>query len=145
MKWENKIQKFMYGRYGIDELYNFTFVLYLFVLIIDIFFNSIYLSLIEIILIFIIFYRFLSKDISRRTKENREYLKLKKKILKPFINIKKNISDRDNVYKKCHKCKTTLKLPVPYERGIKYVKCPKCRYKNKLLILRKQKIEIIRN
>ena len=36
-KYIAKIQKFMYGRYGIDELYNFLFKLYIGLLIIDLF------------------------------------------------------------------------------------------------------------
>jgi len=141
----NKIQKFMYGRYGIDDLYKFLFRLYILIIIIDIFIDMKYLSIIELLIVFIMFYRVFSKNILKRNKENKEYLKIKNKLLRPFINIKRNISDKDNVYKKCHKCKTILKLPIPYKRGIKYTKCPKCNYRNRMFILKKQKIEIIRN
>lgn len=141
----NKINKFMYNRYGIDELYKFSFVLYLLVLIINIYFKNSYLSLLEILLVFIMIYRSLSKNVKKRRKENQRYLKIKNIVWGPFKNIKRNIFDKDYVYRKCHKCKRTLKLPIPYERGIKYTTCPKCKYKNKLLILKKQKIEIIRN
>ena len=37
MKFIDKIRKFMYGRYGPDELYIFLFKLYIFLLIIDLF------------------------------------------------------------------------------------------------------------
>lgn len=141
----NKINKFMYNRYGIDELYKFSFVLYLLVLIINIYFKNSYLSLLEILLVFIMIYRSLSKNVKKRRKENQRYLKIKNIVWGLFKNIKRNIFDKDYVYRKCHKCKRTLKLPIPYERGIKYTTCPKCKYKNKLLILKKQKIEIIRN
>lgn len=145
MKWINKLQKFMYGRYGPDELYKFFFGLYIFVIILDLFFNSQVLVYIELIIIFIMFYRVLSKNISKRSKENRQYLKIKNKIIKPFNNLKRNIKDKDNIYKKCPKCKTTLKLPIPYERGIKHTKCPKCKNRLTLFVLKKQKIEIIKN
>ena len=145
MKLLNKIQKLMYGRYGPDELYKFLFGLYIFILIINLFINNKWLSIIELLIIFIMFYRAFSKNILKRSKENKEYQKLKNNFLKPLKNIKRNITDKDNIYKKCHKCKTTLKLPIPYERGIKYTKCPKCHYRDKYLILKKQKIEIIRN
>lgn len=135
----------MYGRYGIDELSNFTFIIYIFTLIINIYAKNKYLSLIELLLLTLIMYRSLSKNIKKRIKENKIYLKAKRSIIKPFNNIKRNLFDKDYVYKKCHKCKRTLKLPIPYKRGIKYTTCPKCKHKNKLLILKKQKIEIIRN
>ena len=113
MNFINKIQKFMSGRYGLDDLSNSFFILYFIILIVNIFFNNIWLLLIELILIFIILFRHLSKNIYQRSKENRQYLKFKKKILKPFTNLKRNIKDKEHIYKKCHKCHSTLKLPIP--------------------------------
>ena len=146
MKWINKLQKFMIGRYGPDELYNFLLKLYIILFIIDLFFNSLALTIIELLIVIIMFYRFLSKNIYKRRKENNKYLRLKNKILKPFNNIKRNFKDKDYyVYKKCHKCKTTLKLPLPPKRGIQHVKCPKCKNRIKFLCLRQEKIEVIKN
>lgn len=145
MKWQNKLQNFMIGRYGIDELYSFLFGSYVFVLILNLFINSKYLVLLELLIIFIMFYRFFSKKIYQRNKENQKFLKLKNKILKPFKNLKRNITDKDYIYKKCKSCKKTLRLPLPYKRGIKHTKCPNCKKKITLLTLKKQKIEIIRN
>ena len=65
-------------------------------------------------------------------------------MLKPFINIKRNIEDKDHIYKKCPKCKTILKLPVPSERGIKHAKCPSCKKRVTLFTLKKLKIEVIK-
>lgn len=145
MKLKNKIIKFMSGRYGVDELYKFLFILYIITLLINIFLNSVLIEIIGLILVLIIFYRVFSKNISKRYKENKEYLKMKDKALKPYKNIKRNIHDKEHIYKKCPKCKTTLKLPIPYERGIKHANCPKCQKRVSLLILKKQKIEIIKN
>lgn len=146
MKLIYKLQKFMIGRYGPDELYNFLLKLYLVVFIINIFVNSKILNIIELLTIVILFYRFLSKNIKRRREENKVYLKLKTNILKPFKNLKRNYRERNNyVYKKCFKCKTTLRLPLPTKRGIQHAKCPKCKKKINFLCLRKEKIEIIKN
>lgn len=145
MKFINKLQKFMYGRYGLDDLGNFLFKIYLVLLIINLFVKSYILTIIELLIVVIVLYRFLSKNIYKRSNENVRFRKLKKKIFKPFSNIKRNIKDKDHVYKKCHYCKTTLKLPVPNKRGFKKVKCPECKKRNKFLILKKMKIELIRN
>jgi len=145
MKYSNKIQKFMYGRYGPDELYMFSFKIYLVLLIINLFIKSSIISLLEILIIIWMFYRCFSKKIYKRSDENVAFLNIKKKFLKPFSNIKRNIKDKEHVYKKCHKCHTTLKLPLPLERGIKKAKCPNCGRKVKVLCLKKQKIEIIKN
>ena len=145
MKFIDKLRRFMIGRYGIDDLYNFLFRLYLILFLIDVFINSKILTIIELIIVIIMFYRFLSKNIYTRQKENKEYLKLKKKVLKPFNTIKRNYKDRDYyVYKKCKYCKTTLKLPLPKKRGIQYVKCPKCKKRIKFICFRQEKVEVIK-
>ena len=145
MKFIDKLRRLMIGRYGIDDLYNFLFRLYLILFLIDIFINSKILTIIELIIVIIMFYRFLSKNIYTRQKENKEFLKLKSKVLKPFNNIKRNYKDRDYyVYKKCKYCKTTLKLPLPKKRGIQHVKCPKCKKRIKFICFRQEKVEVIK-
>ncbi len=144
MKWQNKVMKFMSGRYGPDELYKFLFGLYILIFILNIFINSKYFKALELLTFVIMIYRFFSKKISKRKKENQIYLKYRKKFLNPFKNLKKKLKDPDNVYKKCHKCHKKLKLPLPDKRGIKHSKCPVCGHKNKFIVLKKLKIEIIK-
>lgn len=145
MKFIQKIQNFMYGRYGLDDLGNFLFKVYILLLIINLFVKSYILTIIELLIVVIVLYRFLSKNIYKRSNENVKFRKIKKKIFKPFSDIKRNIKDENHVYKKCHHCKTTLKLPLPNKRGIKKVKCPECKKRNKFLILKKMKVELIKN
>ena len=151
MKYIEKIQKFMYGRYGPDDLYHFLFKLYIFLLIIDLFIKNNILSIIELLIVIVIFYRFFSKKIYKRNNENRIFLKIKNKVLKPFKKIKKkitkkfeNIKDKNYIYKKCNKCDTILRLPIPNKYGIKHVKCPKCKKRLRVLCLKKEKIEVIK-
>ena len=49
-----------------------------------------------------------------------------------------------NIYKKCSKCGTILKLPLQTKAGFKKAKCPKCNKKVRLFTFKKEKIEIIR-
>jgi len=143
MKFIEKLYKFMYGRYGVDELYKFLFWIYILLIIINIFVDSSIIVVIELIILFIMFYRFFSKKINKRKKENKKYLNIKNKVLKPFDNIKRNIKDKEHVYVKCSKCKKSLKLDIPMERGIKTIKCPNCKNRFKRLVLKKVKVEII--
>ena len=145
MKFLNKLQQFMYGRYGLDDLGKFLFRIYFILLIINIFIKSYVLTIIEFLIVFIVLYRFISRDIYIRSNENVKFRKIKKKLLKPFQNIRRNFKDKDHVYKKCHHCKTTLKLPLPNKRGIKKVRCTNCRKRNKFLIFKKLKVELIRD
>ena len=140
---DERIRKFMYGRYGSDELYRFHLILYFITLIIGLFVKSKILLLIQLLLIALIIYRPMSKKIYKRSDENVRFLNIKTKITKPFINIKRNIKDKDHIYKRCHKCKTTLKLPISLKRGIKHAKCPHCGNRVTLFTLKKEKIEII--
>lgn len=143
MKYIEKFQKFMKGRYGPDELYNFLFKLYIALVILNLFINSIVIFVLEILLIIIIFYRFFSKKIYIRSNENQKYLKIKKKIFSILKNSK--TKDKEHIYKKCYKCKTILKLPLPSKIGFKKAKCPKCGNRVKFFTLKKEKIEIIRD
>lgn len=145
MKFLNKIQKFMYGRYGADELNRFLLNIHLILLILNIFIKSEIITILELVIITIEFYRLFSRKIYVRSNENQKFLKLKKKFIAPFLNIKRNIKDKDHIYKKCRKCKTTLKLPLPSKRGIKHAKCPHCKSRVTLFTLKKEKIEIITN
>lgn len=145
MKYINKFQKFMKGRYGVDELTKFIIKIYFILVIINLFINNKVLYLLELILLFIMFYRFLSKKIYKRSNENQLFLKIKNNLLKPFKNIERNKKDKEHIYKKCHKCKTTLKLPLPSKRGIKKAKCPKCGKRVRFITLRQETIEVYRN
>lgn len=145
MKWMEKFYKFMSGRYGIDELYYVFFYSYIILVCISLFFKVPYLFWVELILFVIMFSRVFSKNIVNRRKENRFYLKVRSNVSKPFQNIKRNWKDRKEfIYKKCHKCQTTLRLPLPSERGLKHVTCPKCQKKLTIFCFRKEKVEIIK-
>ena len=142
MKWLYKIQRFMIGRYGIDELYKFLFNVYLILFFSNIFLRNSIITKIEFIILFIAIYRVLSKNIKQRRKENKMFLKVKKNIIKPFLNIKRNLQDKEHIYKKCS-CGTTLKLPLPKKYGIKHAKCPDCKKRVAFFALKKEKIIII--
>lgn len=140
----NRSKKFMNGRYGIDDLYYANFYLYITLMLINIFVKSQLINVICFILIIIMLFRFFSKSTTKRKKENEKFLDIKSKILLP-INKFKKIHNSDYIYKKCPRCKTTLKLPLPLQIGIKHAKCPKCQKRISMLVLRKQKVEIIKN
>jgi len=123
----------MKNRYGIDDLHNFMFKIYLILFIINIFLKSSIINFFELMFVIIIFYRFFSKNINARRKENIW-----------FLNIKNKTKYSDGyIYKKCPKCKKLLKLPKPYKKGIKSVICPKCKKKFSMLVLKSKKLEII--
>ena len=76
----NKLRTFMIGRYGIDDLYKVLLVIYTILILINIFIRSKIIAVIEVLLIIIMIYRVLSKNIYQRRKENDMYLKIKNMI-----------------------------------------------------------------
>lgn len=132
MKFRNNLINFMKNRYGIDQLGIFLFRIYIILVIVNIFAKNVYLTVINILILLIIIYRFTSKRIYKRSIENKKYNEIKKKILNVF-------KKKKNIYKKCRYCDTILKLPIPSKIGIKHVKCPNCRNRNTYLILKRCK------
>lgn len=124
-KFNDKLQRFFYGRNGNDKLNNFIFFLYFVSFIVYLFIRH-YIVLIISTLIFIIYiYRLLSKKLYIRQKENEIYLKITTRVKRPFLRLFHRIRDRKtHVYKKCPNCKRVLKLRKV--KGTHTVKCPVC-------------------
>ena len=130
-KFKNKLYKFMYGRYGIDELYKIGLIVCLLLSFLNIFINSRVVTIVEFILLIILIIRSLSKNIIKRKYENSIYLNLKKKIKNKFKLLKNRVRDRKtHIYRKCPVCATVLRLPM--KKGEHTCKCPVCNKKFKV-------------
>ena len=133
MKLLAHFNRFMKNRYGIDELNKLLIKIYLIITFIGIFIDFKILSYIKLILFILFIFRTLSKNKFDRSKENRIYLDIKNNRFKIKVNNKNNY-----IYKKCKKCKKKLRLPLPKSIGLKKVKCPNCKNKMKVFVLRKK-------
>lgn len=120
-----RIQSWMQGRYGTDEmnrfLYRFAFVF----LILSLIFK---LNVLYYISLFILIYcciRSFSRDFSKRQKERAFYLKYKNVVSSFFSLQKKRWDDRKtHAYFKCPSCKKVLR--VPKGKGKIRITCPGC-------------------
>ena len=100
-----------------------------------------FVNTLEILLIIIIFYRVLSKNIKQRRKENDLYLKIKNKVVSIFNYNKKKYKDRNtHMYKKCPNCSQKIRLPL--KKGKHTVKCPKCNYKFEVKCHKNEKVKV---
>ena len=141
MKFGDRYIKFMKDRYGIDELYKFLLLICFVLLVINTFISNNVIRLFEVLLIVIIFYRYMSKNIKLRKKENDKYLEIKNKIIKLFDYNKKKYKDRNtHMYKKCPKCKQKIRLPL--KKGKHTVKCPNCGNKFDVTCHKDEKIKV---
>lgn len=127
------------GRNGIDDLIKFQFYFLIILVILDIFLDSYIVGLLQLITMITIGYRFMSKDMYKRVKENQIFNNIRYGLISPFKNIIRRIKDRKHLYKKCS-CGTTIKTPLPKKCGIKHTTCPNCGKRNRIIALRKKKI-----
>lgn len=121
--------RFMQGRYGADELYKFSFGVFIVLLILSVIFRGtlgFIFSLAETAVLILTIYRSFSRNFAARSRENRAYLKLRDAFLK---TVKRNINRVRDIktkrYRKCPHCGTWVKLPI--KKGKHPVNCPGCR------------------
>ena len=131
-------------RHLIDNLNRLLIVIFIILFIISLFIRNFFLDLTKVLLLVIIILRIIDKNTNRKEKQNKIYIKYRNILLKPFDVLIKNIKDKEHVYKRCHKCKTILKLPLPDKRGIKHSKCPNCGKRITFITFKQIKIEVIK-
>lgn len=120
--------RFMRGRYGIDVLSRDLSYLLLGLIVLNIFFKSIILRYVSLLVLFYIYYRFLSKKLAKRRSENTKYMNLKYKVLSPFRKIKRNLKNyKTYKYLNCPNCKNEMRVPRGKKKII--VTCPYCKTK----------------
>lgn len=144
-KFKEKFIRFMYGRYGVygqDALYKFLFYASMVLIIVNLILTvaitsglvkSILSGCISVAIILMLGYsvfRFLSKNIPARRKENEIYVKITK-ALKRFFTfntaLKTRSHNRDTetlIFRDCTYCGSVLRLPRRVGRN--KVKCPRC-------------------
>lgn len=107
-----KIQRFMIGRYGADQLWRALMIFYLLSIVIT---NIVYrfskiayysLSVLSLAIIIFAVFRVFSKNIEARRKENQEWLKITGGIRRKFIFAKeRNKQKKTHKFVKCKQCK----------------------------------------
>lgn len=126
-KIKQAMNRFMYGRYGADELSKAICILMIVLAIINLVLKSYTVYLLNSVLVIILVFRMFSKNSFNRQQENKKYLSLKGSITAKFKLIKMRIRDRKNCrYRKCPACKSIMKLPV--KKGKHTVICRNCSY-----------------
>ena len=122
----NKLQRFMVGRCGVDELGKFASTLTWIFLILSLFTNWAIFYWLGLFLIFYTYYRMFSKNIQKRYEENQKFLTLRYKLVAKWNLTKKHMAERKtHRFFKCPRCKQ--KVRVPKGRGKICITCPKCK------------------
>lgn len=121
-KIKNALYRFMYGRYGSDELSRFLLIVSFVVAIISLLFKNTILRLVFYglfwAIVILVYFRMFSKNIYKRRAENDFYLGKKKYIMQRFKQRK------EYKFFDCPKCKTHLRVPKGV--GKVTITCKKC-------------------
>lgn len=120
-----KIQRFMIGRYGVDQFSKFLNIVTLVLLIISMFFRRSPLYMLALLLLIYTYFRMFSKNHQKRYAENQAYLVWQSKVT-GFFSRHKQLRAQKKIYHiyKCPDCKQ--KIRVPKGKGKICVTCPKC-------------------
>ncbi len=122
-KFTEKAARFMRGRYGTDSLNQTIFWTYIALIVITAFTRLTVLSVIALALALIYLFRALSRNIARRSAENRRFLSICTAISGAARRLFKK-GDPDHVFRRCGGC--GVKLRLPHKRGRHTVRCPHC-------------------
>jgi len=120
-----KLQRFMYGRYGVDAMYRLLLVITVLLMIANLIRPHIALWIASLFVFVLAIFRTFSKNIVRRRKENQVYLSIRHKLFGFIPKMTKRFKERKtHIYKKCPNCHATLRLKKI--KGTHFVDCPKC-------------------
>ena len=123
---KDKMARFMYGRYGMDQLSRNLSLICLVLLIVTMFVRNNVIYMIALVGIVYTYFRVFSRNISRRSEENENYLKFHYKVVGKLNKIKFRITDsKTHRIFRCPSC--SQKIRVPRGKGKISIKCPKCR------------------
>ena len=137
-RFRNTVARFMWGRYGNDQLNRFLFILYFIVWVVSLFFRQVVWGLAFTIVLWTLLgwllFRTLSRNIARRQAENRRYLAIQGRIKWWFGHQLTRLKHvRRYRYRRCRGCKAMLRLPV--KRGRRTVTCHRCHAQFKTFFL----------
>ena len=120
----NFIQRFMYGRYGMDQLNIALLLVYLVLYLISGLFRSHTLRLLSFLCLITVTVRFFSRRADQRREENARFLNAVGPLLRRYNVNKSRRQDKDHSYFKCPNCGQQLR--VPKGKGKISITCRSC-------------------
>jgi len=121
----DRLAQFMYGRYGIDQLYYAFIVISLILIVVNSFFHSSIMGILIWAILILMTYRSFSRNIYKRRRENDKFLIFWNPIKgEVSLTIRRIREIKTHRFRKCPNCKKVLRLPR--KKGKHTAKCPCC-------------------
>ncbi|HLR92153.1 MAG TPA: hypothetical protein VK048_03755 [Atopostipes sp.] len=125
--------RFMYGRYGVDQLYIAGGIFFVAIQILQLFLRIPLVNILLLVFLGWLMFRVFSKNISARQAENRKFMEMTQVVKAKGQKLSRRFQEiQTHRYRKCSSCETTLRLPR--KRGKHTVRCPKCNHRFKVRI-----------
>ena len=123
---KERMQRFMAGRYGNDQLNQFIFIVAIISMVLEIITRQSLFYTLTLVLLILAYVRVFSRNINKRYEENKKFLQKKDAILNKFRKQKYYAAQRRNFHiYTCPQCKQ--KIRIPKGKGKISITCPKCR------------------
>lgn len=123
---KERMQRFMAGRYGNDQLNQFIFIVAIISMVLEIITRQSLFYTLTLVLLILAYVRVFSRNINKRYEENMKFLQKKDAILNKFRKQKYYAAQRRNFHiYTCPQCKQ--KIRIPKGKGKISNTCPKCR------------------
>lgn len=123
---KERMQRFMAGRYGNDQLNQFIFIVAIISMVLEIIMRQSLFYTLTLVLLILAYVRVFSRNINKRYEENMKFLQKKDAILNKFRKQKYYAAQRRNFHiYTCPQCKQ--KIRIPKGKGKISITCPKCR------------------
>jgi predicted RNA-binding Zn-ribbon protein involved in translation (DUF1610 family) len=116
--------RFMYGRNGVDQLGQFTLVVYLVVWLVQLLVGWTALAVAEYLLLLLTLFRMLSRNLDRRREENARFVQAVRPVQRRWTTLRGRLRDREHRYFKCPNCGQQMR--VPRGKGRITVHCRSC-------------------
>lgn len=125
MRFRERLQRFMYGRYGMDGLGQFIMWTSVVLILLSCFFGGKILYPLALVLLFLGYFRVFSRNVQKRYQENCTYYRYVSKVKEFFQRQKSYLqqSKTHHIYK-CPQCKQ--KIRIPRGKGKVAIRCRRC-------------------
>ncbi len=122
---QDKIRRFMVGRYGVDQLSKLLLWIAVIIMLISLFFQN-GIEILSFLILIICYFRIFSRNINQRYNENQKFLTWKNRFFGYFGQVKdRRMQNKNYRIYVCPTCKQ--KIRVPKGKGKICITCPKCR------------------